>query len=217
MPPASNDHPAGTPIENFPLFPLETVLLPGERTILHIFEQRYRDLTSRCIENDELFGMVFANEDGSPREFGCATAIEDVLERYEDGRMNVLVEGRWPVRLIDETDGFSYPTATVERLTDAPGVPADSGQATLTQKAFAQLVESLAMERIDEDQLLRMNAFAMAAHVNLDDNDKQALLETREEGDRLSLLERVFAEAAEQAAIARRLSGLAQTNGHAPR
>lgn len=216
MSPAANEHPAGMPIDDFPLFPLETVLLPGERTILHIFEQRYRDLVARCIEHDELFGMVLANEDGSPREFGCATAIAEVLERFEDGRMNILVEGRWPIRLIDETDGFSYPTATVERLADAPGVPADSGQATLTQKAFAQLVESLAMERIEEDKLLKMNAFAMAAHVNLDDNDKQALLETREEGDRLSLLERVFAEAAKQAAIARRLSGIAQTNGHAP-
>lgn len=209
------DPPAGTPIADFPLFPLDMVLLPGERTILHIFEQRYRDLAVRCIENNEPFGLVLSDADGNPREFGCAAAFGDVLERYEDGRLNVIVEGRWPLRVIDETDGFSYRTATVERLADAPVGPGDDAQAALARKAFVQLIEAMAMEKIETDVLLDMDAFAMAAHVNLDENDKQALLETREEGDRLSLLERVFAEAAKQAAIARRLAGLAQTNGHA--
>lgn len=209
------DPPAGKPIADFPLFPLDMVLLPGERRILHIFEQRYRDLAARCIENDEPFGLVLANEDGGPREFGCAASFGEVLERYPDGRLNVLVEGEWPLRVIDETDGFSYRTATIERLADAPAEPGDSAQSALARKAFVQLIEAMAMEAIETDELLDMDAFAMAAHVNLDDNDKQALLETREEGDRLSLLERVFAEAAKQAAIARRLAGLAQTNGHA--
>lgn len=191
------------------------VLLPGERTILHIFEQRYRDLAARCIENGEPFGLVFADEDGGPREFGCAASFADVLERYDDGRLNALVEGQWPFRVIDETEGFSYRSATIERLADAPAEPGDGAQSALARKAFVQLLEAMAMEAIETDELLDMDAFAMAAHVNLDDNDKQALLETREEGDRLSLLERVFAEAAKQAAIARRLAGLAQTNGHA--
>ncbi|MGH2907225.1 MAG: hypothetical protein ACRDKI_10715 [Solirubrobacterales bacterium] len=62
-----------------------------------------------------------------------------------------------------------------------------------------------------------MNAFTMAAHVNLEPTDKQALLESREEGERCALLERVFAEAAERAAIARRLAGIAKTNGHGRR
>lgn len=210
------DPPAGTPIEDFPLFPMDMVLLPGERTILHIFEQRYRDLAARCTENDEPFGLLLADAEGGTREFGCAATFGDVLERYEDGRLNVIVEGQWPLRVIDETDGFSYRSATVERLADAPAEPGDPAQAELTQKAFVQLIDALGMEFIENDDLVQMDAFAMAAHVNLDPNDKQALLETREEGDRLSLLERVFAEAAKQAAIARRLAGLAKTNGHAP-
>ena len=101
-------------------------------------------------------------------------------------------------------------------LDDAPEEPGDARQAELARLAFAQLVDAMGRDAIDDAELAAMDAFAMASHVNLDVSDKQALLETREEGDRLSLLERVFAEAANETAIARRLAGIAQTNGHAP-
>lgn len=204
------------PIPGYPLFPLSMVLLPTERTVLHIFEQRYRDLTARVLENDETFGLIYADEAGGVREFGCAARISEVLERYDDGRSDILVEGVQPLRVIEPDDEFSYPAGTVEMLEDAPSEPGDARQAELARIAFAQLIDAMGQEAIDETELTTMDAFAMAAHVNLDVSDKQALLETREEGDRLSLLERVFAEAAKQTAIARRLAGIAQTNGHAP-
>lgn len=205
----------GTPIEDFPLFPLDMVLLPGEKTILHIFEQRYRDMATRCIENDEPFGLMLAEGSEGFREFGCATRFGDVLERYEDGRLNVIVEGLWPLRVIDETDGFSYRSATIERLADEPPAPGDEDQAKLAQKAFSVLVDAMGMDPIEPDELASLGAFEMAGKLNLDENDKQALLETRNEGDRLSLLERVFAEAADQAVEARKLANIAKSNGHA--
>lgn len=209
--------PSGTPIDDFPLFPLDMVLLPGEKTILHIFEQRYRDLAVRCIENDEPFGLVLADGSEGYREFGCATRFGDVLERYEDGRLNVIVEGLWPLRVIDESKGFSYRSATVERLADEPASPGDDDQATLARKAFKVLVEAMGMDEIEPEELKTLGAFEMAGRLSLDDNDKQALLETRSEGDRLSLLERVFAEAAGQAVEARKLANIAKSNGHARR
>jgi Lon protease-like protein len=202
-------------IDGYPLFPLGMVLLPGERTALHIFEPRYRELTARCLENNETFGLVLAGEDGSPREFGCATRIVEVLERHEDGKLDILVEGVQPIRLIEADDGFSYPAATVELLEDSPVEPGDAKQGELARKAFAQLVEASGEEPYEPDELAAMDSFAMASLVELDVAPKQALLETREEGDRLSLLERVFAEAASSAAVQRRIEGIAQTNGHA--
>jgi hypothetical protein len=73
------------------------------------------------------------------------------------------------------------------------------------------------MDSFEPEEVDAMDSFTMAAQVNLDPADKQALLESREEGERFALLERVFAEAAQQAAMARRLAGIAKTNGHGRR
>ena len=39
-----------------PLFPLNLVLFPGQNLPLHIFEQRYKDMLQRCLQNQEPFG-----------------------------------------------------------------------------------------------------------------------------------------------------------------
>lgn len=204
-------------VDGYPLFLLGMVLLPTEQTALHIFEPRYRDLAARCLENDEPFGIVLADEHGNPSEFGCATRISEVVERYDGGEIDIVVEGIAPIRLIEIEDRFSYPSAVVEELADQPPSPRDADQAKLARVAFAKLVEALGADAIDPQELEGMSAFDMAARVNLKVSDKQALLESRDEGDRLSLLERVFAEGAQAAAIARRVAGIAKTNGHGRR
>ena len=82
------------------LFPLGMVLLPGEVVPLHIFEERYKLLVNERRDGGDEFGIVFAEEDGV-REIGCTAAVVEVLEELEDGRMNILVEGRRRFRLLD--------------------------------------------------------------------------------------------------------------------
>ena len=84
------------------LFPLELVLLPTERVPLHIFEDRYKELIGECLARDGEFGLVFADEHGL-REIGTLAAVADVLERFPDGRLNILVEGRERFRLVELT------------------------------------------------------------------------------------------------------------------
>src|SRR5207245_9707828 len=72
------------------LFPLGIVLLPTERVPLHVFEPRYRELIGECLETDGEFGMLYADEDGV-REVGTLAHVAEVLERFDDGRLNVLV------------------------------------------------------------------------------------------------------------------------------
>ena len=45
-----------------PLFPLHTVLCPGIVVPLHIFEERYREMTRRCLDTGEPFGVVLIRE-----------------------------------------------------------------------------------------------------------------------------------------------------------
>src|SRR5919109_498738 len=81
----------------FPLFPLDLVALPNELVPLHIFEERYKTMMNECLRDEKEFGIVWLSDDGL-RETGCACEIERVLERMEDGRMNLLARGTRPNR-----------------------------------------------------------------------------------------------------------------------
>jgi Lon protease-like protein len=72
------------------LFPLGIVLLPTEQLPLHIFEERYKELIGECIDDDGEFGLVYADDDGL-RDLGTRARVVEVLARFEDGRLNILV------------------------------------------------------------------------------------------------------------------------------
>lgn len=75
-----------------PMFPLNMVLLPGEKTRLYIFEQRYRQMVEDCLKNNASFGVPYI-ERGEIKSFGSEIRIERVLKTYENGSMDILVEG----------------------------------------------------------------------------------------------------------------------------
>src|SRR3954462_13062681 len=102
----------GDTIERFPLFPLGLVLIPHELVPLHIFEERYKLMIGECLEQDSEFGIVWLSDDGL-KEGGCAARVTKVLERLEDGRMNVRVEGTSPFRLVRRIDDLPYPAGDV--------------------------------------------------------------------------------------------------------
>ncbi|HEY0633428.1 MAG TPA: LON peptidase substrate-binding domain-containing protein, partial [Thermoleophilaceae bacterium] len=89
----------GETVERFPLFPLGIVLLPSEVVPLHIFEERYKLMIGECLETGGEFGIVWLSDEGL-RDVGCTARVSQVLEELEDGRMNVLVAGGRPFRLL---------------------------------------------------------------------------------------------------------------------
>ena len=107
----------GNTVESFPLFPLGLVLLPQERLPLHIFEDRYRTMIGQCLEAEAEFGIIWLSDDGL-KEVGCSARIDRVLERFDDGRMNILVEGTTPFRLLRRIEELPYPAGDVELLDD---------------------------------------------------------------------------------------------------
>src|SRR3954447_19421843 len=94
--------------DRFPLFPLGLVLLPGEVVPLHIFEERYKLMIDECIDSGTEFGIVWMADDGL-KEVGCTARITQLLERMEDGRMNILVQGDRPFRLLRRIEDMPYP------------------------------------------------------------------------------------------------------------
>src|ERR687885_834262 len=129
----------GDVVPDFPLFPLGIVALPHELVPLHIFEPRYRTMIGECLETGSEFGIVRAAEDGQ-RPIGCAVEIAEVLERMDDGRMNILTRGTRPFRIVDERDDLPYPAGTVEFLADKEEAT-DPGTADTAHEAYSELVE----------------------------------------------------------------------------
>ena len=113
---------AATIERDFPLFPLDLVALPSEYIPLHIFEARYRTMVAECLERDRELGIVWLSHD-ELKPVGCAVAIERVLERMEDGRINILTRGTRPFRLIERQDDLAYPAGIVEFLADRAEEP----------------------------------------------------------------------------------------------
>src|SRR5215210_2954122 len=105
------------PTESFPLFPLGLVLLPSELVPLHIFEERYKLMIGECLERESEFGIIWLSDAGL-KEIGCSARISKVLERFDDGRLNVLVEGDAPFRLLRRIDDLPYPAGDIELLVD---------------------------------------------------------------------------------------------------
>src|SRR6478752_5959321 len=106
--------------EGFPLFPLGIVALPSESVPLHVFEDRYKRMIERCLSADagsveREFGIVWLSDE-ELKEVGCACEIERVLERMDDGRLNILARGTRPFRLLERQHDLEYPAGLVEFL-----------------------------------------------------------------------------------------------------
>jgi Lon protease-like protein len=201
----------GQTIEGFPLFPLGLVLLPGEAVPLHIFEERYKLMIGECLDQEREFGIVWLADDGL-KEVGCGARIARVLERFEDGRLNIVVEGTTPFRLERRIGELAYPAGDVELLDDEPG--ADDSSLERTRSAYADLVEEVTDERPEPELLAELGAYGMAATLEIALPAKQALLELRSEQARLEQLEALFAEALKRIKTATRVAEQASGNGH---
>jgi Lon protease-like protein len=170
-----------------PIFELPLVLLPGEQLPLHIFEDRYKRMIGRSLEDGEPFGIVLRDDEGA-RSIGCTARVDQVLERFDDGRMNVVVSGQDPFRVLDRFEAPDYPAGEVELIAEDGPLPASEELADEARDAFAELAERATGERPEAEELEDAGAYAIASRIELPDETKQSLLEMRDEDDRLELL-----------------------------
>ncbi len=193
------------------LFPLGIVLLPTEQIPLHIFEDRYQELIGECLADEEEFGLVFADEDGL-REVGTRAGVTEVLDRFDDGRLNIVVEGRDRFRLLELTEGRAFQTGLVEPVEDNLDAadPKDSEHAL---ELFHKLVELTGAEvpepRLDAEQL----SFELAGRFEFAPELKQRLLQLTSERARMHLLAELLTGAAAAVEREREIAQRAHGNG----
>jgi Lon protease-like protein len=175
------------------LFPLGIVLLPTERVPLHIFEPRYRELIGEVLESDGDFGLLFADDDGI-REVGTLARVSDVLERFDDGRLNIVVEGGERFRVEQLTRGRSFLTAQVAPVEDEDS-STDAELAARAVGSFRALAALAGAEPPEPDEASPQLSFELAGQVELPHPEKQRLLESRAERERLELVAELLDDA----------------------
>src|SRR3954447_22053909 len=171
-------------------------------------------MINECLEGDSEFGILWLSDDGL-RDIGCSARVERVIERFDDGRMNVLVVGAQPFRLLRRIDDMPYPAGDIELLEDfEPDANPELAEQARTR--YAELVEAATEEKPDPDEIAGLDAYGMAATVEHPPEAKQALLELRAENDRLKMVDEMFRTAIKRVAYAEEAAERAQTNGSVP-
>ena len=193
------------------LFPLNLVLLPGEQAPLHIFEPRYRELIGECLDTGEEFGLLL-EDDGGMREVGTRCGVVEVLDRFADGRLNVVVEARDRIQLVEETEGRAFRTAEVEELPDEEDTPTDE-EVEECLAAYARVVSAAEADLEDLDFDADSIAYQIAARIDFGPEIKQGLLETRSERERVVRLAPMLTRAADAVEREREIRERAGGNG----
>lgn len=168
------------------LFPLGLVLLPGERMPLHIFEPRYKELIGECLAEERPFGIVLADDSGL-HQVGTEASVIEVLERFDDGRLNIVVEGGERFRVVELTSGRAFQTGEVEEVMD-DDVAVDQTEAERALGLFQELRELVGSDVDEPEAGEPALSFALAARVDFGLDPKQRLLELTSEPERLTLV-----------------------------
>jgi len=178
-----------------PLFPLPVVLFPGAELPLHIFEERYKLMIGKVLEEEKNFGVVFWDgESTSVAETGCTAHIESV-KKFDDGRMNLQTTGMRRFKIVDVIQEQPYIIASIEYLDEETEEDAGAKAQTLVKDITTVLREILRLSSklVDKDFEIQGDipddpvelSFWVASNFYGSPDDQQELLEMSGTEDRL--------------------------------
>ena len=200
------------PSRLLPLFPLQVVVFPRTRLPLHIFEERYKVMVGEAMRQKEEFGIVLAREQ-SIASAGCSVAVEKVLERYPDGRMDILTRGRKRFEILSLDEELDYLRAEVHYFDyedQAQPEPEIRKQVLRHFRLLKKLDGS--QDRGEPDLADPQLSFQLAQ--SLPDLDfLSGLLQQRSEASRLKQLNQYLADYIPRQRAIERVQGVAPTNG----
>ena len=192
---------------NLSLFPLHTVLFPDMPIHLHIFEERYRQMMRRCLQEDQPFGVVLIRsglEILQPEieiyAIGC-TAHIDHVEHLKDGKMNLVARGLQRFRILKTSRRLPYLSAETEPLALSwQESPAANHNLTVLRrqmwhylKMFSRVHENgtdLSLLELPGDAVLLLNLGASI--LQIPSYEKQTLLEFADGVRLLDKLQHIF-------------------------
>jgi len=217
-----------------PIFPLPLVQFPATATPLHIFEERYRKMLRDIMLTDKTFGITYHSlepetgpETGLDEPLvgsvGCAVEVVK-LEPLTDGRANILCAGVQRYHLLDYVEGEPYLQAEVEFFDDEPmgeDLTLEMERASdLFKRVLAASRHLQHLEMTEQAEAIELPddaaavSFIIAAGLDLETAEKQALLELTETGARLRRVTAQLEELVRTYERRAQAHQLAKRNGH---
>jgi len=193
-----------------PLFPLRVVLLPGATLPLHIFEDRYKEMIGNAVRDGSEFGVVQAGEKGI-LNVGCTATVQEVVNRYDDGRFDILSIGRrrFEIYLLNEEKDYLRGAVTFFDDDDQEPAPVElKAMAIAGLKLLATGEEPASPDYADPQLSFKVGQLIMDLHF------KQLLLALRSETERLRQIASFLPEYLAKLKRAEHVKRVAPTNGH---
>ena len=182
-------------LEELPLFPLRTVLFPHATLRLHVFEERYRAMVQDCLRDEGPFGVALiregseVGEGAEPYLVGTVARITKV-ETYDDGRMDIEVQGERRFRVREFDDSRPYLLGRVQPVEEHGDLDPQDPVVIEARDTFEALVQRYFERQRFAVQVSfppdpRLLSFTIANLLPVDDLVKQRLLEITDTLDRL--------------------------------
>jgi Lon protease-like protein len=179
-----------------PLFPLRAVLFPQSLLPLHIFEERYKILVRECLAGTGSFGINLMRSEGIA-SVGCSAVVKNVVREYEDGRLDIVVEGGERYDLLRTVDDRApYLVGEIRYIGRGDDV-AERSLALETIDLFNTVMAHVLKDGtapVVPNRVAKGLSFVLAQKAGLDLEQRQALLELRGENDRIKVIRKYLEE-----------------------
>ncbi len=197
-----------------PIFPLSIVVYPGEHLNLHIFEPRYKQLISECVEQKRSFGIPAVIGERM-QDIGSIVEIREISKAYENGEMDIKTQGTRVFRILEvikEIPDKLYSGAIVNYpSTYEHGIPELMNKVIETIRELHELLHvKKDFSRTDED----LRAFDVAHHIGLSLAEEYELLGLFDERQRQEYLKRFLAKVIPMLSSMEQLKEKIKLNGH---
>ncbi|MBM3265007.1 MAG: LON peptidase substrate-binding domain-containing protein [candidate division Zixibacteria bacterium] len=200
-----------------PISPLGVVLFPSTLLQLYIFEERYKEMVERCVMTESEFGILFFNEkDSQLCSVGCSARVTQILKRYENGEMDILVEGSRRFHVLELIQRKSYFEAQVEYFEDDESEEVPDDLLGNVLKSYQDVIKLQtkgvgAIKGIFDPVHF---SFIIASTIDLDLPGKQTLLEITSTTERMRKLDTALSDTRSRLRELRAFERHAGSNGH---
>lgn len=181
-------------VVEMPLFPLNTVLFPGQVLPLHVFEPRYQQMIRRCLAEDLPFGVVLirkggevADESAEPYPVGTVARIIESTH-LPDGSLSIVTVGmeRFRIRRLMHDQPYlrgevaNFPLPDMD-ASDSRGLEHLSGNVRQKVARYIELIAEAAGLQIQIGEMPdtpRQVGYLAAVAMQIDNTEKQNLLDS---------------------------------------
>ena len=156
-------------------FPLNVMVLPGEKMRLHIFEPRYKQLINECITSEKNFGIPFV-ANAKLMNLGSEVRVAKLITKYANGEMEIEIVGESMFYLSDFQDPFPgklYSGGTIESVENS-AIDDD-----ILINFFVSFYSGFYNKKLDSDAVENMRIFDLARLLSFNNQQKYELVELK--------------------------------------